>query len=539
VPTTINPWARRARLAAALLFLDISLTFQNIWPTPAIRWNGELSLDLTLCLLVLVTAARWLGPPSRRVLSALGGLWVVLVIGRYAQVTARALYGRDINLYWDLRFVPDVTALLARAAPPWLVAGIVVGGVVILGGLYTLLRLAWGRVGAAMADAGERRAIGLLAAAALILFVGQHASALVPGVPRFSAPVSETYAEQLRLIVEARTGSKSLPPSPSTRSDLTRVKGADVYLIFLESYGAIAFDRPELSARLVASRAQFAAAIRDTKREVVSAFVESPTFGGSSWLAHISLMSGIQVRDAETNALLMTQKRDTLVTTFERHHYRTIALMPGLWQSWPEGAFYGFDEIYGGARLDYHGPAFGWFTITDQFAMARFDALEADRPSPSPFFVFFPTISTHTPFSPTPPYQPDWARVLTPTPYDRADVGRAYAHEADWLNLGPGYADAMMYSFTTLSGYLRRHADHDFVMVLLGDHQPPALVSGEGAPWDVPVHVIASRPDVLERLLAHGFRPGLTPARPTAGRMSELLPVLLDAFGDREPPATR
>jgi hypothetical protein len=51
--------------------------------------------------------------------------------------------------------------------------------------------------------------------------------------------------------------------------------------------------------------------------------------------------------------------------------------------------------------------------------------------------------------------------------------------------------------------------------------------------------VIASRPELLERLLAHGFRPGLTPARPTAGRMSELLPVLLDAFGDRESPATR
>ena len=25
---------------------------------------------------------------------------------------------------------------------------------------------------------------------------------------------------------------------------------------------------------------------------------------------------------------------------------------------------------------------------------------------------------THTPFTPTPPYQPDWVRALTPTPYD-------------------------------------------------------------------------------------------------------------------------
>src|SRR5476651_1023746 len=130
----MNPWLRRAQLAITLLFLDISLTFRNIWPTPAIRWNGELSLDLAICLLVLSIASRWLGPPSRLVLGVLSGLWVALVIGRYAQVTARALYGRDINLYWDLRFVPDVAALLARAAPLWLVAGIVVVAVLVLVG---------------------------------------------------------------------------------------------------------------------------------------------------------------------------------------------------------------------------------------------------------------------------------------------------------------------------------------------------------------------------------------------------------------------
>jgi hypothetical protein len=536
-PPGVNRWRRWTVLALALLFLNVSLTFQNVWPTPAVRWNGELSLDLAACLLVLVALSRWLGPPSRALMSGLSALWVVLVFGRYAQVTARALYGRDINLYWDLGFVPDVAALLARAAPLWLVAGIVAAAALVIVALYKLVRLALGRVGAAMADAGERRAIGTLAAAALILFVGQRLTAQAPKVPAFSTPVTGTYAEQIRLVAEARSGSKLLTASPPMNSSLSRVRGADVYLIFVESYGAITYDRPELRERLKVDRARFDLAIHDTKRDVVSAFVESPTFGGSSWLAHISLLSGIQVRDAATNALLMTQKRDTLPTTFERHGYRTVALMPGLWQGWPEGAFYGFNEIYGGARLDYHGPKFGWFSIPDQFAMARFDALEINRPSRRPFFMFYPTISTHTPFSPTPPYQPDWQRILAPHPYDRADLDRAYAHDADWLNLGPSYADAMSYAFATLGGYLRVHADRDFIMILIGDHQPPALVSGEGAPWDVPVHVIASRRDVLDRLVPHGFRPGLIPARPKAGRMNELLPMLLDAFGDRETPA--
>jgi hypothetical protein len=47
------------------------------------------------------------------------------------------------------------------------------------------------------------------------------------------------------------------------------------------------------------------------------------------------------------------------------------------------------------------------------------------------------------------------------------------------------------------------------------------------------VHVIANRAnrrDVLDRLVAKGFRRGLTPQRPILSRMHALLPILLDAF---------
>jgi hypothetical protein len=152
----------------------------------------------------------------------------------------------------------------------------------------------------------------------------------------------------------------------------------------------------------------------------------------------------------------------------------------------------------------------------------------------APLFVFFPTISTHIPFTPTPPYQPDWARVLTNDPYDERDVNRAYLRQPDWMDLGHSYADSVSYMYQSITGYIRLRADRDFVMILIGDHQPAAAVSGEGAPWDVPVHIIASRRPVLDRLLADGFRRGLTPARPALGPMSSLTTTLLDALGNRE-----
>ena len=220
--------------------------------------------------------------------------------------------------------------------------------------LYALLRWALGRVATAVADSSERPLVGAIGLVIVALYVGRIYAPWLEAVP-FAKPVSATYGRQVRVAVRALKGSNAVAASPPMNASLSRVKGADVFLVFLESYGAVTFDWPAFAERLSAARAQLDAAIHETGRNVVSGFVESPTFGGSSWLAHISLLSGVEVRDPDTNALLMAQKRDTLVTTFKRAGYRTVALMPGLWQSWPEGAFYGFDEIYGGARLGIRG----------------------------------------------------------------------------------------------------------------------------------------------------------------------------------------
>jgi len=53
------------------------------------------------------------------------------------------------------------------------------------------------------------------------------------------------------------------------------------------------------------------------------------------------------------------------------------------------------------------------------------------------------------------------------------------------------------------------------------------------------VHIIASRRPVLDRLMADGFRPGLTPERPALGPMSTLTTSLLGALGNRESAVAR
>lgn len=527
----MNSWRSWITLGAALLLLDVSLTFRNVWPTPAVTWQGELSVELAAGVLLLATIAGWTGRPSKALLGIMTAVWMALVVGHYGDVTSSALFGRDINLYWDLQFVPDVVSMFVRVAPIWMVIAGVGALLLAFAVQWTVIRWAIGRVATAMEAPRPRQILAALALTALVVYAVQPVRDYETPAVSFTTPVSSVYARQAGVAFKALGGTVSLAPSPAMDSDLSHARGADVLLVFLESYGATSYDRPEFAQALASSRADLSAAIRATGRDVVSAYVESPTFGGASWLAHISLLSGIEVRDAGTNAVLMAQKRDTLVTAFSRRGYRTVALMPGLWQPWPEGAFYGFDDVYGGLRLDYRGPSFGWFDIPDQYALAKLDELEIS--SDRPVFAFFPTISTHTPFHPTPPYQPDWTRVLTTDPYDAADLSAVFERQPDWTDLGPNYVGAISYAYATLSGYLRARPDRDMVLIVLGDHQPPALVAGTGAPWDVPVHVIASRPAVLDRLRAHGFLPGLTPDRPVLGRMHTLLPVLLAALGER------
>ena len=531
--------AQRLRQAACVLLavvvLNASVTFHNVWPTLGVHWPGELSVELAVLLLALAVSNAWLGPTHPRVLTALSVLVVLFGLGRYIDVTVSALYGRDINLYWDAPQFAAVTGMLVRVASPWAVAGVCVGAAIVLAMLYLIARWSLGQIDASLRSYRQARlGFGALGLVLFGIFLLQRTAGILP-FPRISIPVSSSYAAQIVRIVDAVSGlaNRRLPASPPMRSNLAALGESDVLLIFMESYGSSTFDRPEFERALRPARARLEAAIHDTGRGVVSAFVTSPTFGGGSVLAHLSVLSGVEVRDMDHYALLMTQSaRPTLVSLFKSAGYRTVAVMPGLRESWPEGAFYGFDKIYGTDALDYHGPGFGWWRIPDQFSLAALDSRELQPHPRKPVFVFFPTVSTHMPFEPTPPLQSDWQRILTAQPFDAEPLRRSLTQTPVWTDLGKAYVSSVEYFLDTLSTYLRARPSSNFVMIILGDHQPAASVSGEGASWDVPVHVIASSPAILAALQADGFHPGLVPVRPTAGKMSELGPWSLGAFGD-------
>lgn len=519
-------------LTMALFVLNFALTFHNIWPTLWITTRHEVSVEIAILLCALAGYSAFVRTPSARAMTFLSLVLVVLAIGRYAEVTAPALYGRPVNLYWDAPHVLNVATMLKVAASPITAILVAAGLAAVIGLAFFALRWSLNEVGAALERPRVRLALSVASVSLVALYLVGHTSGPLRTLRWFSVPVTWTYWNQMNFTLDAyrqaRNRDESVCPRMSNDYDLSPIAGADVFVMFLESYGATAFDRPEVSAVVEPRRSRLLASAEATGRHIVSAYVRSPTFGGASWLAHSTFFTGRPVRDNGTYNLLLTQDCEVMTKAFARGGYRILSLMPGLKRDWPEGSFYGFDAIIGERALDYGGPDFGWWRIPDQYAIAKLDALELRKEPRAPIFLFFPTITSHMPFRPTPPYQPDWARILSEQPFDPKDVTASLAQRPNWTDLSLDYAATIAYGFEYVSGFLRERPTLDVVLILLGDHQPPASVAGESARWDVPVHVIANRPALLEHLIDVGFTSGIEPAATPIGSMHELGALLFD-----------
>src|SRR5262245_33433940 len=177
-----------AALAAAVALLNFALTFANLWPTPWIRPQAAASIELAVAVLLAALAVWRRGPLSSRLLGLLSAAFVVIILTRYAEVMARELYGRPINLYYDLPHVPRVVAMFAEATPAWVLPAIGVAAALGLVVLFRAVRWAWGCIGAALAVPLRRGALMVVALGVIAAY---------PLAPEwFPAPVTASYARQ-------------------------------------------------------------------------------------------------------------------------------------------------------------------------------------------------------------------------------------------------------------------------------------------------------------------------------------------------------
>jgi hypothetical protein len=401
---------------------------------------------------------------------------------------------------------------------------------VLMAGLYWI----WRRVLPALAV----RPIGL--ALAVVLGVAVDITAFMPAEHRplatgFGLDVLRQTVALVRGWHPAAGGdgpyAAALAAPPPPHSDLAGLKRRDVYVIYLESYGTTVFDTPEFLAGIGQSLTQFETSLRDAGYTIASNRLVSPTFGGGSWLAHATLASGVRLDDPVVYTLLMDSQRKLLPAYFKEAGWRTIGIAPGIKTPSSNTRAWGFDREVYAADLDYHGPAFGWFEIPDQFTLNRTAKIRSALGSDPPVFTQVVLVSSHIPFSPVPPYLADWNDSGTFASVSATAMEEIY-RQPDWSRLAPEYLKSLGYDLAALEGWLIQRMPGDGLVILLGDHQPPAVIGGRPEPpWTVPIHVLSRDPDLVAPFIAEGYVSGLFPAqKPPYRGMETFLAWFLAAF---------
>ncbi len=490
----------------------------------SLEWIGVLGL------LAMITPLRRRFGRAMRHGAALA---VMIVVGlKLGELAMRTALGRPLNLYFDIHLVSALANLLVgNFGATWsVVIALGLGAAAV--GLHLLVIAAIRMVqGTLDGHRALRLGIGIICIGMAGAAAAQPRSPEGPsGTSPFVADAVARITEQVRHVRGLAAAREAfhreeahdrLAGSPD-EGLLSRLEGADVLIVFIESYGRTALDDPRHAPATVPLLEQFEQALAGRGLHAASGWFASPTFGGSSWLAHGTVQSGLRLDTQLRYDLMVTGQRRTLTQFFVRAGYRTVAANPAMTLAWPEGEHFGFDRIYRAADLGYAGPAYGWVTMPDQFTLDVVQRIEREAHR-GPFFVQVALITSHSPWTPIPPVLEDWSQIGDGTIFAAwADDGPP--PERVWSDaelMRAQYRRAIAYELRLLQDYASRHADRRTLLILLGDHQPIRPVSGSDAGHDVPVHVISGDPALLAPFHEWGFAPGMrpgadTPVRPMA-----------------------
>jgi phosphatidylglycerophosphate synthase len=309
---------------------------------------------------------------------------------------------------------------------------------------------------------------------------------------------------QFRALIARRDPYANVPPSQL----LQGLRGKDVLLVFVESYGRMAVQgtsfSPPIDEIVDAGTRQLEADGFSSR----SGWITSSTFGGGSWLAHATLESGTWVNSPGRYSSLIASKRLTLPAAFRRAGWRTVADVPSTHGDWPEGkSFYRYKKIWDRNNLGYQGPRFGFSPMPDQYAFQALQQRELAKRNRPPIFAEIDTTSSHEPWTRIPPLI-SWNRLGNGSIFNRVPIDRGGLTDTQ-----EGYAKSIQYSLRALYSFIERYGNKNTVLIVLGDHQPSRVI--EQANHEVPMTIIAHDPTVIGRLSGWGWTDGMLPS-PTA-----------------------
>jgi phosphatidylglycerophosphate synthase len=525
-------------IAVGLTVLALLLVWAAlVAPNQMSELDAGAFVRLPLELLVVLALAVLLPAAPRRVLAVVAGaVLALLMVVKVLDMGFITAFDRPFDPISDSTYVgigiETLRDAIGRSSANIALAVIVVVLVGLLA-LPVLALLRVTRVAAGHRDWVLRGAVAL----GVVWLVLRLAGAPVASTSAAALAVDEVQTVQSGLAAQ-RILAREIPrdrfaSTPGSRL-LTGLRGKDVLLLFVESYGQVAVQGSSFSSGVNAVLDRGTAQLDARGFSSRSAFLSSSTFGGLSWLAHATLQSGIRIGTQRGYNQLVRSDRVTLSRAFERAGWRTVVEDPANKRTWPEGkSFYGYDRVYDRRNVGYRGPGFGLPPMPDQYVLKALHDLELARRDRPPLFAEVDLISSHAPWTRIPRLVP-WDDVGDGSIFHRVPVQESTEASlfGDAKRARAAYGKSIEYTMSAIISFVQRYLDDRTVVVLLGDHQPATVVSGQSASHDVPISVIARDPKVIDRIAGWNWQAGLYPSpEAPVWPMSAFRDRFLTAFG--------
>ncbi len=286
----------------------------------------------------------------------------------------------------------------------------------------------------------------------------------------------------------------------------------NVYLIFVESYGSVLYRKEGLKSSFYKNLKEYQRTLKTNGFSIGSNFSNAINSGGKSWFGYTSSFTGIKIENQRQYDHLVYDHPDYphLIRYFNFQGYdtyrmntirdeKTRHLIP--FAAYEK--FYNFDHWIKYEDIPYEGQTAKEFsTIPDQYALNYFKnnlILNSNKPS----FLFFITMSSHSPWINAVPFVEDWNTL------DQLNLD--YEKPTGLL---PGfdskaYLKAMNYQWDYLVDFMIKNEEENAVYILIGDHQPP-LITGLKDGYATPLHIISKNKEFVNAFYEDGFQNGLT-----------------------------
>jgi phosphatidylglycerophosphate synthase len=545
--TAVTASERHGRLRTAVAAGFTVLAFVLVWAA-LVAPNHPQDFTVTAFLrvpiegLALVAVAVALPTIPRRILAGvIGPALALLVILKILDIAFFSLFARPFNIIGDAGDagigIETMRDALGRSEANLIVYG---GGALVVA-LFVVMTLATLRL-TRVAGAYRRRslaAVGGLGAVWLLCSV--FGAQFLSHTPIASTSAATYVAHEVRTVqadirdervFAGQIRHDAFRGTPGNKL-LTGLRGKDVLLVFVESYGQVSIQGSSFAPAIDALLNHGTTRLNAAGFSARSAFVDAPGFGGISWLAHSTLQSGVWANTGQRYNELVSSDRFTLSDAFNRAGWRTINFAPADDDHWADGSsYYHYAKLYDRHNMGYHGPGYNYAPMPDQYMFAALQRLELAKAHRQPLFAEVDTVSSHMP----------WDRIPQMIPWNKVGNGSIFSHtptltqpSSFWWHpdqVKAAYARSLEYSLNTLISFVQHYGRKNLVLVVVGDEQPLAIVSGQHASHNVPISVIARDPSVLKRISGWDWQRGLLPSpKAPVLRMSAFRDRFLTAYG--------